>query len=231
MNTILKGIYWEKVNTATILLYFLIIIFLPINQHVSTIFLFALIALWSRLPGIGHSIIGTWLISLDFVDIFSMIIAINFGGLTGAVFSVILNLGSGFFSKDTFWFPIIKDAIAQFFVCLIIPFVYAISGNIIITMTSYTLLRTLMFFPMQLFPSDLNFQQFIVTITGWTIILLIVNNFYAAIFGNFFNSLFESEVKFSWILFLFVSLVIVSSKVYLYLKNHSKKNEIDLYNY
>lgn len=213
----------------TLILYFLLVVFLLINSKISTVFLFAIVALWSRLPGMGHPVLGPWLITFDMVDIFSMIIAINMGGFSGAIFSVVLNIGSGFFGKFTNWFVVIKDALAQFVVCLIIPFVYSISGNIIFTMTCYTILRSLMFLPMQLLPSDLNFHQFIVTLTGWTILLIIVNNFYAAIFGNLFDSIIRNGEKFSWVFFIFVTLIIVSLKVYFYIKNNHRKKETEDY--
>ncbi|MBU0758143.1 MAG: hypothetical protein KKF44_08800, partial [Nanoarchaeota archaeon] len=123
------AIQWRMVNLVTIATYVFIILFLPFNQTTSSILLFGLIAFWSRLPGTGTPPPGEWLTMLDVVDIFSLIVAVNIGGIQGAVFSVVINLGSRVVGSFPDWTPILKDTLAQFIACLVIPFIYNITGQ------------------------------------------------------------------------------------------------------
>jgi hypothetical protein len=209
------AIQWKMVNFITIVTYVLMIIILPFNQTTSSILLFALIAFWSRLPGTGTPPPGEWLILLDVVDVFSMIVAINIGGLSGAIFSLVTNMGSRVVGSFPDWITVLKDVISQFVVCLIIPFIHVIFGsNILVTTVWYSVLRLLMAFPLRLLYAKYPLPQAIVSIIGGGILLMLINGFYAGLFGNFFDNLLKDGVKFNWVLFLFATLVIFGTKFY-----------------
>ena len=217
------SVQWRLVNFVTIVLYIVIILFLPFKSVTSTVFLFALVAFWSRLPGVGTPPPGEWLMLFDVVDIFSIIVAINISGLSGALFSIIINIGSRIVGSFPDWITIMKDAVAQFIVCFIIPYVYLIVGrNIIVTTIWYSILRLLVMLPMRFFYAKYPFPQAMVMIIGGGILLTFVNSFYAGLFGNFFDNLLKEGVKFNWLLFLFVTLVIGGTKVYF--KLNASKN-------
>lgn len=218
-------LYWPIIIIVTVILYGLILLFLPFNQVYSTISLFALVGFWSRLPGVGMPSPFYVLYFADFVDFFSLIVAVNIGGFEGAIFSVFLNLTSRACGVFPSWLGVAKDTLSQFVVCLIIPYVYLLTGgDIFVSMIWYSVLRILMFFPMRLLPVETSFPQFLVTLVGAGTAVLAINAVYAKLFGDFFDGLLKSGVKFNFILFLFVTVIILAAKIYFF--GHSKSKRI-----
>ena len=84
---------WPLVLITTGVLYVAIILSLPFSKVNATLFLFALIGFWSRLPGVGMPHPFFILYNMDFIDVFSIIIAVNLGGPTAALFSISIGLG------------------------------------------------------------------------------------------------------------------------------------------
>ena len=78
---------WPIIIVTTITLYALTILTLPFNAIYATILLFSLISFWSRLPGVCIYEPVSIIYLMDFVDIFSIIIAIYIGPAQGATFS------------------------------------------------------------------------------------------------------------------------------------------------
>lgn len=220
------GVYWPAVNRITIVLYALIILFLPFSPTISTILLFGLFSFWTRLPGVGTPVIGWWLLIFDTVDIFSILIAIHIGGFMGAIFSVIVNLSSAAIGKYTDWNMCTKDAIGQFIVCLIIPVIYQITNNIFSTIMWYSILRAFMFIPMRFVYSVGPFPKFVFELVAGTLLLTTVNGVYAGIFGSLFDTIIKEGVKFNWFLFLIVSVVIGIAWYYF---KHLKVNQQKIY--
>ncbi len=204
------AIFWPLVFAFTGICYSLLLLFLPFNQAAATVMLFAIISFWSRLPGVGIPHPFYVLYMADFVDFFSLIIAINVGGLTGGIFAFSINILSRLSGVYPDWITVSKDAIAQFFVCLIIPFIYiAIGGDIFLSMIWYSVLRMFMFFPLRILPNKYPFPQAVVNIILGGIGVLIVNAAYARLFGGYFDSLLQGGFRFNWLLFLFVTAVIL----------------------
>lgn len=222
-------LFWPIIIVVTILLYGLIIIFLPFDQTLSSVFLFALISFWSRLPGVGMPSPMYVLYFTDLVDFFSLIVAVNIGGFYGAVFSVFLNLTSRACGIFPSWLGVAKDTIAQFVVCLIIPYVYIITGqDIFMTMIWYSILRVLMFFPMRLLPVETSFPQFLVTMFAGGAAVLAINAAYARLFGEYLNSLLKAGAQFNWLLFLFATVIILIMKIYFFGHSKSKRMSFSL---
>jgi len=216
-------LYWPIVIIVTLVLYGLIIISLPFSGTNATVFLFTLIAFWSRLPGVGLPTPLYILYLADLVDFFSLIIAINIGGPAGALFTIFTNLVSRACGVYPTWLAVSKDAIAQAVVCLIIPFVHVmLGGDIFVSMIAYTILRALMFLPLRLLPVQTSFPQFLVMMASMLPIQIAINGVYAKLFGDFLDGLMKSGVKFNWILFLGATVVILVAKISLFGISKSK---------
>jgi hypothetical protein len=201
---------WPLIIVFTGVLYLLTILSLPFSADKASVFLFAIVALWSRLPGVGMPSPMYILYFLDLVDFFSLIIAVNIGGIEGAIFTICLNLGSRIVGVFPSWIGVMKDAIAQGVTCLIIPFVYSLTGgDIFMTMIWYSVIRILMFIPLRILPVETTLPQFIVMLFAAGGAQLAINAAYVKLFGNFFNNLLQEGVAFNWILFFFVTLVIL----------------------
>lgn len=201
---------WPLVIVSTLVLYILTLITLPFSPANASVFLFAIVALWSRLPGVGMPSPLYILYLADMVDLFSMIVAINVGSVQGVIFTICLNLGSRAMGVFPTWISVVKDAIGQSVACLVIPFIYtAIGGNIVMAMVWYTVIRMLMLFPLRLLPVEVSFPQFLMLLPAAGAAQILINGFYAKLFGNFFNNLMQKGVEFNWILFLAVTVVIL----------------------
>jgi hypothetical protein len=159
---------------------------------------------------------------IDFVDFFSLIIAVNIGGFSGGIFSVFINMWSRAAGMTPSWLGVAKDSIAQFLTCLVIPFVYVALGNdIFLSMIWYSIIRLIWFFPMRLLPTETSFPQFLVLMGGTGGALLVINAIYARLFGDFLDSLLASGATFSWILFLLATVIILIFYVSVFGKSRS----------
>jgi hypothetical protein len=201
---------WPLVLVYTALLYALMLVTLPFNQAYASIFLFQIIAFWSRLPGVGMPHPLYILYAADVIDIFSCIVAINIGGIEGAIFSFAGNLISRACGVFPSWTLVMEDTISQGLTCLVIPFINAaIGGNILVSIVIYSILRCVFAMPMDWFTYNVPRVQWIIEWILGIVVLFGVNIFYAKIFGNFFNGLLVKGVEFNWILFIFATLVII----------------------
>lgn len=218
---------WPLVILTTGIIYILIIITLPFSVVYATIFLFALISFWSRLPGAGIQFPFFILYLADFVDLFGLIISVNIGGVYGGIFTLVINLWSRLSGSYPIWYIVFEDAIAQFFVCLLIPFFHvALGGNILVSMVIYTILRIIIISPSDLISFPGGFVPwFFTSIRTWTIAFLI-NIFYAKYFGDFLNHLLLKGVAFSWSLFFFVTIIIIIFYINVFSKPKSSKNNL-----
>ncbi len=194
----------------TISLYLLTIFTLPFNGVTATIFLFALMAFWSRLPGVGipHPLLVLYY--MDFVDIFTMLIAVNVGPMPAIAFTLFTNYASRAVGVYPHWVMVIKDGLSQSMVCLLIPFVHGLlGGDILMTVVAYTLLRAVGFFILwMIWPPWGLIKQLTVQISENAVVLAI-NILYAKIFGSFLDNLLKKGVQFNWLLFVFATIVIL----------------------
>ena len=215
---------WPVVLTTTVVLYAGILLTLPFNPVYATVFLFTLIAFWSRLPGVGI-IDPSYIIYLaDFVDLFSLIVAINIGGFYGGLVALFGNIISRFCGVYPMWYMVVEDAIGQFIVCLMIPFIHvALGGDIFISMIIYTVLRVVIILPVDFFLYPASKVQWLIEVVVGLVGVFIINGFYAKTFGGFFDNLLKSGVNFSWPLFFFVTIVILLFYLFVFGRSTSKK--------
>ena len=207
----LTHIHWPQVIVVTIVLYILIIISLPFSEVQATIFLFALIAYWSRLPGVGIINPGNVLYATDFVDFFTFILAVNVGPGKAIIFETFCNLTSRAAGVTPRWAANVKDTIAQAVACLIIPFFF--NGNLVSGMLLYSAIRWFMFIPMRFIePTPRPWPDFFARFLTVQASTYIVNGFYAKYFGPFFDHLLEHGVQFSWPLFIAATIIVLIGK-------------------
>lgn len=205
------GIHWPIVFVITGALYVLTIITLPFNPQLATVFLFAIVAYWSRLPGVGIPSPFFVLYQADIVDMLSMIVAINISGPAGAAFTIFCNLTSrmaGIFPK---WAGVINDASSQAVMCLFMPLVHSFTQNVFVDMMIYTIARRLGFIVgWFIFPVYGSFAYFFFVLwPGATAVALLINGFYAKYFGFYFDSVMRNGVAFNWPMFIVVTIIVV----------------------
>jgi len=218
------SLQWPVVLVTTVVLYALVLISLPISTAKATIFLFTLIAFWSRLPGAGISHPFFLLYNLDVVDVFAVIIAINVGGPSAALFALFTNIWSRVCGVFPSWLSAGKDAIFQAMLCLLLPFVYAITQSLVITTVFFTIGRSILYVTLgMLVPHNTFVKQVIVEIE-FQASLLAINIFYISLFGNLFSKLLQKGVSFSWPLFFFASAIILIFYMLLPKKTKKKKS-------
>jgi hypothetical protein len=201
---------WPLVLITTVVLYALIIITLPFNAVYATLFLFALIGFWSRLPGVGIPHPGLFLYMADLIDVFSIIIALNLGGFAAASFVTFGNLWSRACGVFPEWLGVMKDTVGQSITCFLMPVIYAfLGGNLVMVAIAYTIIREIFFLSFTVFLPTRSLVHQIMTEIGVLSSLIIINSLYMKLFGSFFDDLLGKGVTFSWPLFLFATAVIL----------------------
>jgi hypothetical protein len=147
---------------------------------------------------------------MDVIDIFSVIVAVNLGGVEGAMFSLCGNVISRLCGVYPEWKGVFEDSVAQFLTCLIIPFVHvALGGNILVTVIAYTVIRIIIMLPMDFVFYCTSVPKWIIEIIIGTILIIFINIIYVKLFGDFFDNLLKRGMNFSWILFIFATAVII----------------------
>lgn len=204
------SIQWPIVLTATAVLYLLTILFLPFNQTMATIFLFAIIGFWSRLPGVGIQHPFFILYQADVIDIFTLMIAIHVSPLHAIGYTVFCNLSSRAAGIYPPWIGVFKDAAIQSVIALIAPLLYALSGNSILTVVAiYSVLRIIGFVILHIIFPQQPIPQMLVSEAGAAVAVFLINMFYTKLFGSFFESLLLKGVEFNLLLFFIVTAVLV----------------------
>jgi len=202
---------WPIITFTTIILYGMIILFLPFSTIAATIMLFSLIAFWSRLPGFCVMEPVRFLYMMDLVDIFEVLIAMHVGIVPAVVFALVWNIypwicGGGFLSIV----GTAKDGVLQAFLCLFVPLMsIAAGGDIFVVIIIFSALRIPLYFIISLFVPhrSLPEQIFQCIVAGFSV--LIINAFYAKIFGDFFTRLIMKGATFSWTLFFAATIIII----------------------
>jgi hypothetical protein len=217
LNNNMLMLNWPLIIVSTGIMYIMIIIMLPFSTVYATIFLFALIAFWSRLPGVGMPHPFYILYMADLVDILSLIIAVNVSGLYGGLIAFSCNMLSRLCGVFPDWLGVTEDSIGQFIVCLIIPFFHtALGGNLIVSMIIYTILRFMLIIPVDFFLYPGSKAQWFIELIGAMFAIFIIDIAYAKFFGRFFESLIKPNVGFNWILFLIVTASMLGFYIYVF---------------
>jgi len=201
---------WPVIIATTVVLYALTILMLPFSSVAATIMIFSLIAFWTNLPGFCIMEPVRFLYMLDFVDIFTVIIAIHIGPFQAAAFNFFWNMYPKLGGAYMTWLGTAKDAMVQSFLALFVPLFYALSGNsIFAAVIIFSILRPPLYFLLSLFLPHRTIPEQLFHCVAAGIAIIIINTFYAKLFGDFFANLLMKGAAFSWMLFFIATVVIL----------------------
>ncbi len=131
-------IRWRWVYYTSIVLYGIIIVLSLFQSSYAVMALFVLLGIWSRIPALASSFTK----DIEIVDILTVSIAINLGGLTGALYGSLIILGTKAFGPREYPGYTIKESIGFFLIALIMPWVYSsLNQNLFYTLNIFTVLR------------------------------------------------------------------------------------------
>jgi len=200
---------WPVVILTSLVLYVLTILFLPFNSLYATLFLFSLIGFWSRLPGVCVAEPVPVLYTLDFIDIFSIIIAVNISPFLAAGFALFWNVYPKLGGAYLFWLGVLKDGITQAILCLFVPLLFSLTNDLLTVTIIYSIARIPLFLLISLILPHFSFfkQTYRMIVIG--IAVLFVNSLYTKLFGDFFSNLLSKGASFSWTLFFVATLVMI----------------------
>ena len=207
----LISVHWPFVLVTTVVLYALILFSLPFNTKTATVFLFLLIAYWSRIPGCGIPTPWFILYQADFVDVFTMLVAINVSPTYAVAFTLFANIASRAAGTFPTWTGVITDACSQSFVCLLMPLIHILTGgDIFMDMMVFTMIRRCGFIVGHfVYPQFSSFMYLMVVVwPGATAVSLAINAFYGKYFGFYFDGLMQAGVRFNWTLFIIATVIV-----------------------
>lgn len=201
---------WPVIIVTTVVLYVLTLLSLPFNSIFATIWLFSLIGFWSKLPGYCIYEPVRLLYMMDFIDVFAIYISIYVNPFVGALYALFWNVYPKLCGPYLFWQGAIKDGLSQAIMCFFVPMMYALSGDLVLVIVLFSILRLVIFFLLSLVIPHRSIPEQIFHIVIGGIAVLIVNLFYNKLFGNFFTSLLSDGASFSWPLFFIATAVIIA---------------------
>jgi len=134
-------ILWKPLKVVSLIIYILVILLIPISQFWSVIILFALIALWSRVP----CLVSMFTKDLDVVDFFTVMLAIHVGGLFGGIFGFIVMMFSRLFGPNEWFLYTLKDAISIMVSGFLAPLFYNLFGSALLTLYAFTITRWVLY--------------------------------------------------------------------------------------
>lgn len=200
-----KLILWKPLYKTTVVLYILVFILAFPAPKIATLLLFAIIAIWSRVP----ALMTQFTKDVEVVDFTTVTITIYFGPLVGCIF------GSGIIAFTRLFGPTepmdytVRDTICFFIGAFVVALVYKLTGgHIMITMFSMTFIRYTVYPILGLFfnPGALVLDIVILSIS--LPIAIVSNVLLVKIFGDSFDKIFAHGASLNWGLFAFVTLII-----------------------
>ncbi|MFT4303818.1 MAG: hypothetical protein ACMXYG_04575 [Candidatus Woesearchaeota archaeon] len=208
---------WPLIILTTVVLYILIIISLPFSALFATIALFSLIGYWSQLPGFCIMEPVRFLYMMDFIDIFTIVIALHVGVPQAIAFTLFWNIYPRLSGAFLPWMAVFKDGLTQSTLCLFVPFFsYLAGGDIVLVVLIYSVLRMPIFFLWSLILPHMSIEKQIFHCTVAGISMFVIDLFYVVMFGSFFESLVQSGASFSWLLFFIATVIIFAFLVFIY---------------
>ncbi len=119
-------VLWKPLYYTSIAIFILSLVLFPFNQTWSIVIILFLVSLWSRIPGFVHFVFN----KLAMNDLFTLIVAANLGGFTGAIFGALTFIVSRIFGPNE-WMPYtIRATISLFVAALATPTIIASTGGV-----------------------------------------------------------------------------------------------------
>jgi len=195
----------------------MIIISLPFSRNMPLIFLFAIIGIWSRLPGVGIHHPFYILYQADVIDIFMLIISIHISPYHAILFVWFCNISSRSAGVFPGWPGTFHDCIIMTVLAVLAPIFYSLSSQNILTVVAiYSVLRIVGFIIMGFIWPIRSISQLFFEEIGAGFAIFIINMFYAKTFGGFLENLLIKGAVFNWTLFLLVTIIVLTIFIIVY---------------
>ena len=168
---------------------------------------FAILGTWSRVPAM-FSLMAK---DVEFLDFFTVMVAVNMGALVGGGFGILVFLFSGIFAKKEPFIYIVTDAICFLAGGLLTPFFFGLTGgNLLITMYLFTAIRYGLSIIMTLATPQFMFLVLQLLAIG-AIVAYTTNTVMVVLFGDIISQLFQGGLGFN--MQLFSILIIIGSYI------------------
>ncbi|MBI2542641.1 MAG: hypothetical protein HYW24_00425 [Candidatus Aenigmarchaeota archaeon] len=198
-------VLWRPLYYVSIAMYISALILLPFSFTWSIITIFALISLWSRIPG---SILYIFR-QLALNDFFTFIVAVNIGGFVGGLFGVFSFLFSRIFLHDEEFLTDIYESIAIFSGALLVPLIVDYVGSV--NITSFLIYEGILYFIyysiVLLFHRDWISEE-LVELPFGIFFDFFMNGFFIVAFGSILSDLMSKGITSGWPLFIFTSIIL-----------------------
>lgn len=198
-------VLWKPLYYTSIGMFILSLILFPFTQNWSIIIVFALVSLWSRIPGFIHFIFN----QLTLNDFFTFIIAAHVNGLVGGLFGA-FNMLSGLIFGPNQWPPyIIRGSIALFIAGLSTPLIINFVGSVsLTTFFIYEGLVYAIYYALVLLFSREEIGIEITVLPAVIFFDFFMNAFLFKSFGNFLDSLVTGGISGGWPFLIFAGVIL-----------------------
>ncbi len=199
-------ILWKPLQRTTVVMYLLVLLLAFPAPKLATLLLFAIVALWSRVP----AMMTMFTRDVEVVDFFTVIISLNMGPLIGGIFGAGLILFSRIFGPLEDLDYTFKESICFFVGAFFSYYVYALTGaNVMITMFSFTFVRYAFYPVLDLLATPNKVFLTLIILTVSAPVAVVSNLLWVNLFGDALNRIFEKGAVLSWELLLFVTSAIL----------------------
>lgn len=217
-----QAVFWKPLLYTSIGMFVITILLIFVSPFLAAIMSFAILTLWSRIP----AMMTRFTKDLDIGDFFSVMIAINVGGIQGAAFGTLNLWFSRIFSTVEPFEATIEDSVAFMVWIPLMPFFYDLwGGNIVFTMYTFTLLRhtthTLLAFVLE--PQEVGYE-FISSVVGIPIGFA-SNTILSTLFAEKVTKLTKEGLGLSWEILVFIAIVFGLIWLTRFLQKWSQKRE------
>lgn len=195
-------ILWKPLQRTTVIMYLLVLLLAFPAPKIATLLLFAIVALWSRVP----AMMTMFTRDTEVVDFFTVIISLNMGPLIGGIFGAGLILFSRIFGPLEDLDYTFKESICFFVGAFFSYYVYAWAGaNVMITMFSFTFIRYAFYPVLDLITTPNKVFLTLIILAISAPVAVVSNLLWVNLFGDALNRIFEKGAVISWELLLFVT--------------------------
>lgn len=199
-----KLILWKPLYKTTIVLYVLVFLLMIPAPQIATLLLFAIVAMWSRIP----ALMTIFTKDVECVDFLTVIIAIHMGGLTGAIFGSSIILFTRIFGPTEDLDYTIKESVCFFAGAFVSLGVFKLTGNVTITMFSFTFIRYTLYPCLTLVTQPGKVFMDLVILSVSAPIAVFSNLLLLRLTGPALDRIFAKGAIVSWELLLFVTAII-----------------------
>ncbi len=197
-------ILWKPLQKTTLVMYALVFFLALPAPKLATLLLFGIVALWSRIP----AMMTMFTRDVEVVDFFTVIIAINMGGLVAALFGSLLILFSRIFGPLEDLDYTIKESVCFFVGAFFSLAVHNLFGNVMWTMFSFTFIRYGFYPVLDLVTTPGKVWLTVIILVVSAPVAVISNLLLVNLFGDALDAIFAKGAVLSWELLLFVTAVI-----------------------